>query len=308
MEERRQIGKNLTNEEFLEKAFSKFNGKYEYLDEYTDSRIKIRIKCPIHGIFTRTPNRHLLSFGCSKCVKLSQTFSKETFIQKSTERHGHKYEYLFDTYTSLSHIYEFKCNLHDFIFLQNGQKHLQGEGCEKCKRSGRKDINWLQSLAKNNFGECLSTVYSGSNNKVKYNWKCELGHVWTSTAGNISKGKWCPTCKESKGERRISKYLQSVGLVINTDFFREHKFDKCIYKKRLPFDFYIPKLNMCIEYDGIQHFKKATGSWGKHVDLQQLQYRDSIKTKFCIDNSIKLLRISYKDFDKIESILQAELQ
>ena len=33
------------------------------------------------------------------------------------------------------------------------------------------------------------------------------------------------------------------------------------------------------------------------------QYRDKIKTEYCKNNNIKLIRIPYTDFDNIEKIL-----
>jgi len=51
---------------------------------------------------------------------------------------------------------------------------------------------------------------------------------------------------------------------------------------------------MCIEYDGIQHFKPIEYFGGEESFLS-LKKRDKIKTDFCIKNNIKLLRIGYKD-------------
>ena len=79
-------------------------------------------------------------------------------------------------------------------------------------------------------------------------------------------------------------------------------FNECrnpITKKMLPFDFYLQKSNMCIEFDGRQHFR--TGLFSN--DLKSMQYRDSLKTEFCKKNNISLLRIHYKDIDKIKDIM-----
>ena len=51
---------------------------------------------------------------------------------------------------------------------------------------------------------------------------------------------------------------------------------------------------MCIEYDGEQHFMPI--KWfGGDEGLENIKIRDGIKNKFCQDNNIKLLRISYKE-------------
>lgn len=101
---------------------------------------------------------------------------------------------------------------------------------------------------------------------------------------------------KSKGERKISQILEHNNL----SFEREYKFDDCINpltKAILRFDFYLPNYNLCIEYDGIQHFEET--SW-RHEGLKDVQYRDSIKNNYCKEHNIKLIRIPYWDFDKLD--------
>jgi very-short-patch-repair endonuclease len=103
------------------------------------------------------------------------------------------------------------------------------------------------------------------------------------------RGSGCPLCKESKGEEEISKLLKEN----NIKFIRQHKFDDCRDKSRLPFDFYIPLLNMCIEYDGLQHFKPIL-YFGGQDKFEKTINRDKIKNDYCEKSGIILIRISYK--------------
>jgi hypothetical protein len=58
----------LTTEEFIKKANLKHFGKYDYCKvNYKNSRTKIDIICPAHGIFTQKPNTHLNGSGCPVC-------------------------------------------------------------------------------------------------------------------------------------------------------------------------------------------------------------------------------------------------
>ena len=59
------------------------------------------------------------------------------------------------------------------------------------------------------------------------------------------------------------------------------------------FDFYLPEYNLCIEYDGIQHFKVI--GWNTQEKLNKTQEHDKIKDLYCKNNNIQLLRISYQD-------------
>ena len=83
--------------------------------------------------------------------------------------------------------------------------------------------------------------------------------------------------------------------------FREAKLlPKCKNLDLLPFDFYLPEKNICIEYDGIQHFEPRDFFGGK-VEFEKIKIRDKIKTKYCNSNNIILLRIQY-DEDVIKSL------
>jgi hypothetical protein len=64
----------------------------------------------------------------------------------------------------------------------------------------------------------------------------------------------------------------------------------------LEIDFYLPQLNLAIEYQGIQHFKPRTKFGGKD-GLKQTQERDAIKRQLLKEHGTKLVEICY--YDKI---------
>ena len=101
----------------------------------------------------------------------------------------------------------------------------------------------------------------------------------------IDLSEYIITKNHSKGEDYVEKYLQKLGVI----YYKEYRFDECKYKKKLPFDFYIPNLSLCIEVDGKQHIS------GMFNDKENKDYkiRDDIKTKFCKDNDIKLIRVAW---------------
>lgn len=101
----------------------------------------------------------------------------------------------------------------------------------------------------------------------------------------------------------IAKYLDNK----NIKYERQYKFDDCRSKDKLPFDFYIPSKNIVIEYDGKQHYE-IVDYFGGFDDFVGTKIRDTIKTIYCKENNIKLIRIPYWDFDKIEEILEKELE
>ena len=92
------------------------------------------------------------------------------------------------------------------------------------------------------------------------------------------------------------------------NFVQEYRFEDCRYKLPLRFDFYIPEHNLCIEYDGIQHFKSFE-FFGGEDKLKITQMRDEIKNDYCKKNGINLIRISYNELvGDAENILDDEFK
>ncbi len=70
----------------------------------------------------------------------------------------------------------------------------------------------------------------------------------------LQRGVYCPRCLLScpKSEREIMKFLEDRGL------FYEHQktFENCVNPatgRRLKYDFWVPDMNLLLEYDGPQH-------------------------------------------------------
>lgn len=122
-------------------------------------------------------------------------------------------------------------------------------------------------------------------------------------------GQVCPKCalNISKGERSIKQYMEEN----NIEFYMQFRFDDCKNIIPLPFDFYLPKHNICIEYDGEGHYMLINRGGISDLEAQKIlddiKHRDKIKTFYCINNGIKLIRIPYWDFDNISKILNKEL-
>lgn len=104
---------------------------------------------------------------------------------------------------------------------------------------------------------------------------------------------------KSCGEQKIQEILYSLDIT----YEKEKVFQNCINPKTnylLRFDFYLPDYNCYIEYDGVQHFKYSNNGWNNKKHFEKVKYRDSIKNQYCQNNNIKLIRIPYFDFDKID--------
>jgi len=131
--------------------------------------------------------------------------------------------------------------------------------------------------------------------------KCnKCNHIWNVKLNNfISHKSGCPKCNTSKGENKIETILKEKNIQYET----QKIFYGCIDKGFLKFDFYLPNINTCIEFDGEQHFKSFKFFGGKEK-LKQNKKRDEIKNQYCLENNIDLIRIPYYEFDNIEEILK----
>lgn len=148
-------------------------------------------------------------------------------------------------------------------------------------------------------------------------WKCECdcGNIVVMRQGNFtSRNTYSCGCNQrSRGEIAIENYLTSW----NIKYVEQHRFDDCRYKNPLPFDFALIDENnvpyFMIEFDGIFHFKptrvREMTDEEALYNFNQIQIRDNIKTEYCNNNSIKLIRITCYDLydDNVEYILFDEL-
>jgi hypothetical protein len=143
------------------------------------------------------------------------------------------------------------------------------------------------------------------NSKDKLNLECVDCHTENKYSYNELRNlnKRCINCfndKCSLGERKIRDFLFENGI----PFDIEKTFEGLVYKSNLRFDFFLPEQNIAIEFDGVQHFKENNFF---RSTLEEIKCRDNIKNKWCDKNNIDLLRISYKDINKIDSIIKNKL-
>lgn len=133
---------------------------------------------------------------------------------------------------------------------------------------------------------------------VYWNCVCACGERRVVSGASLRSGNTISCgCSKSKGEMLISLFLRKH----NIHYTREKTFIKCRNIYTLLFDFWLPDYGMCIEYDGQQHFEKVR-LYGEA--LEDIQRRDAIKTKYCEENGIVLLRIPYWEKQNQESILK----
>jgi very-short-patch-repair endonuclease len=89
-------------------------------------------------------------------------------------------------------------------------------------------------------------------------------------------------------------------------YIRQHSFDTCRFINKLNFDFYLPKYNTCIEFDGRQHYEPVEWFGGKEGYELNIK-RDECKNEWCLENNVSLIRIKYNKIEEISNILKEQL-
>jgi len=298
----------ITQKEFIDRANAVHKNAYSYCKcKYEGSKIKTCITCTIHGDFFQTPNCHLSGSGCKLCDTNKRKRTIKEFINKSNKIHNNKYDYSQTTYHNAKSQVIIKCPIHGH-FKQIANNHLLGFGCLQCARD---ELHSNNSLTTSEFISKANTIhnsfYTYNNTKYIKNFikiiiTCPRHGDFNQTPSSHLMGKGCPICRSSKGEILIEKFLNKN----NIKYIPEKTFDDCKYKNLLPFDFYLPLYNICVEFDGQQHFEVVDG-WGGKPKLKQIQTNDTIKTNYCLNNGIPLIRIKYTEINNIEVLLSSLL-
>lgn len=303
------MSKKKTHEEYVEELAVK-NPNAIAFDKYINADTPILHYCIAHGIFWgTTPSRALQGAGCQECklekfrkirCKTHEQYVKEVFaINPDIIVIG---EYI-DAIAPIKHY----CKKHNIHWNASPDSVLHDHGCLKC---GGEKIRAKKIKSHTEYVNDLFTVnpnievleeYKGAFVAIWHRCKID-GYEWLAKPANILFGKGCPQCNESKGERQTRQWLEKH----NIKYEYQKPFDDCKDIKALPFDFYLPEYNICIEYDGEQHFRpvKFDGKDDKIAieQFERTKYHDVIKTKYCKDNDICLLRIPY--FKNIEEELE----
>jgi len=236
--------------------------------------------------------------NCPKCsgrARITQN-EAEYIVFKKCEIKNYTLIETFNYIDTKSTRLKLKCKIDNYVWNTSFNNFINGDkGCPKCGGSlpptqKEVEIKVIKKCQDLNYTILKSFVYK--NSKTRLHIKCNIaGHEWHPSCNTfINTNHGCPKCNESKGEIEIKKILE----INNIHFVREFKFENCKYKNKLPFDFYLPKHNICIEFDGKQHYTPIE-RYGGQKTFSITQIRDAIKTQYCLDNGIKLIRIRYDE-------------
>lgn len=215
--------------------------------------------------------------------------------------------------------WECECDCDEYNHVIVPTNHLRSGLTTSCgcvhKAAVRKAL--MNDLTGQKFGH-LTVLYQASDyvlpsNRTRIAWHCRCDcidgkhrYLDVQTA-DLSSGKRiaCSVCTKrmSHGEILVHDILKEF----NIEFITQKTFDDCRSDigGYLKFDFFLPSENICIEYDGEQHYHD-NGVFDKvwtseRSSYQSLHRRDLIKNEWCASHHIRLIRIPYTYYDDLRN-------
>jgi hypothetical protein len=317
----------MTKDEFTKKSYEIHKDLYTYVDlpDVMINKFLLNIRCNHHDIiFRQTVETHIhKKCGCKLCgrerTNKLNTKNTDWFIDSAIKVHGCKYDYSLVDYKRSDTKITIVCPIHD-EFEQSPNDHLGGYGCILCgierrasgKRSSASEFIEKSLIIHGDVYDYLKVVYKNAITKVEIG--CSTHGIFLQTPDKHLVGGGCPKCSKttSRGEKKIQLWLDSNAIV----YEREKKFPGLCGttpNSRLRYDFWLPDYNTLIEYDGEQHFSsiQIKGRLTKEQSVNKhlvIVINDAKKNEYAIAHGIKLIRIPYTEFKKLDaSYLQKAL-
>lgn len=198
------------------------------------------------------------------------------------------------------------CNIkyHSKILVQdtNGYRSLmapnsimRGSSFERFSVRNPYTIDNIRIFAFNKGWDCIVYNQEYKGDKIPLKFMCACGNDFYVDINHFVDGKYqCNECRfrQSAIAAKVELWLNQNHIV----YSKEKKFDDCKNKKPLPFDFYLDDFNACIEVDGVGHYRPVAFG-GRKEEAQNIYEQrvqnDLIKTEYCKNNNIPLLRLPF---------------
>ena len=187
---------------------------------------------------------------------------------------------------------------------------LGGKGCKQCAIEYTKNIQTKTTeqfiveskLIHGNYYDYSKTKYINANEKVEIICP-KHGEFWQSANSHLQ-GCGCPKCilkSQSKLYNKLVKSFPNIEIIFETAPYSISWLDK------QRFDIYFPKYNIAIEYNGKQHYVPIE-HFGGILKFNEIQKRDELKRKKCVENGCALFEVPYNYTDEDYKKLVIDIQ
>ena len=182
------MSKKISTKEYINICEKKHNNFYDYsLVKYTKAKNKVKIICPIHGIFEQEAFSHKNGSGCSMCSG-NKKLTTDVFIKKIKKIYGNKYDYSLVEYNGINS--KIKIIFNGEIYKQRASSLLKGI---LIKIKIKNDVFIKQSIEKhgNKYDYSLVDITDTDNVDII----CKYHGVFSQNIYNHLKGHGCSKCK-----------------------------------------------------------------------------------------------------------------
>lgn len=289
------------------------------MEDITTVCMSMEFICHTHGHQTLHVDTFLHGAECRECARDKNKIKRMLSIQDRIEEEISQYnnnkllnkeDYINSKTSNLKIL----CGSCDDVFITSRDSYFKNAKrnanymCPNCnmklfRESLLRDKDGVEEYINSINGNTLLNKYDYAGNDIhNLNIQCGgCGDIFVTSLVGYQAGKiMCDGCssKISRGELAVKNVLDLYCINYN----REYWFADCRDKYPLPFDFYLPDYNVCIEYQGEQHYK-AISQFGGEEELEVRQYHDQIKRNYCNENNISLIEIPYWEYENIEQII-----
>jgi len=280
-------------ETFIDKSNAIHNNKYDYsLTKFKTLNDKVKIICPIHGVFEQRAYSHYFH-GCPKCNGGIATEQSE-FIKRVSDIHNNHYNYSLIDYKNAHDKIKIVCPIHG-VFEQRPFAHLQNQqGCPFCANEQRKMdskdfIDKCNNVHNNKYDYSL-VEYTIAHDKVKI--ICPIHGIFEQRAYSHLQGQGCPLCPitVSSDEIEIKEWLSSF-IDIETN-------SRSIISP-YELDIVIPSKKIAIEYNGL--------FWHSEQHVKRKDYHLN-KTRLCEEEGYRLIHIFEDEWRFKQNIVKSRLK
>jgi len=208
----------IDTKEFIRRAKAAHGDRYDYsLSKYKSAHGKVKIICPVHGVFEQSAKHHWEGHGCGVCGGRKK-LTRDEFIERSGKVHNFKYDYSLTNLESLNKKVIIICPVHG-KFQQYAGHHIRGHGCRRCDFDSRiKSTEQFISDSKLVHGD----RYDYSKSKYILNSKptiiiCKEHGEFSQTPNSHLSGNGCIKCAGL--ERRTTKQFIEDARAIHGDYY-----------------------------------------------------------------------------------------
>lgn len=295
-----------TNEQFL-LELGRITNTITPLEPYKGALEKIWVQCSECGNKWHVePHSLLQGKGCNVCGSVRGGIKHRKTHDQFVSELYEKYPNLVvnSQYITMYHNINFTCLDCHNTFDRIARDIFYDGGCPVCnvnnlpQRQPKTIDQFLDDLCHINRDIVYLDGYTKASEKLHV--KCRIcGYDWWAIGTSLTSGSGCPVCNMSHGERKIRDYLCDNSYT----YIPQKTFEGLVGVGggNLSYDFYLPKYNLLIEYQGEYH--DGTAKMQTEIEFFKQKEHDKRKRQYADKHNIQLLEIWYYEYDNVENIL-----